>query len=445
MATSAERTGHHAGALGHGKLRQILAYGRKVFALDSLLGGVRDRRIHPQVPTSLIARIVFLLGLLRIRSLNALEPKLAEPWMQRALGARVRAKPLCSVDTIAYSLARADVDSARTSVVRLIQKAERNKLFREGWHAAKRVVAIDGWEPFASFDRHCAGCLSRNVKVKQGDDTITRTQYYHAFVVALLIDERLDVVLDMEPIARADVRAGNSTKSSQNESELTAAKRLLPRLRTAYGKWIDAVVVDALYANGPFLSLADEAGLGVFVILKKATDEPLKDALNLCHGKPADHAFKLNDEHVEIWDRKDIRTLKTYQGAIRVVRALVHRDDDHAPHTWCIGATGCAATLHPKQILAVARGRWHIENTAFHQFTTAWQFDHVFTHSPNAIPALFWIFFLAFNLLQIFLYRQLSTYGRNRGNDVTRTISRLIDEMLDDLVRCVATLDWNSS
>jgi len=38
-------------------------------------------------------------------------------------------------------------------------------------------------------------------------------------------------------------------------------------------------------------------------------------------------------------------------------------------------------------------------------------------------------------LLTLFLYRQLCSYGRDRGNDVTRTISRLVDEMRDDLAR----------
>ena len=60
-------------------------------------------------------------------------------------------------------------------------------MFREGWHAAMRIVAVDGWEPFSSYDRHCPACLTREVKVKQGDVTVTRTQYYHAFVVALLL------------------------------------------------------------------------------------------------------------------------------------------------------------------------------------------------------------------------------------------------------------------
>jgi len=84
---------------------------------------------------------------------------------------------------------------------------------------------------------------------------------------------------------------------------------------------------------------------------------------------------------------------------------------------------------------AVARVRWHIENTGFHQWTTRWHFGHVFTHNANAIRALFWLFFGAFNLLTLFLYCQLRRYGRDRGRNVNRTISRLGHEMLDELAR----------
>jgi len=96
---------------------------------------------------------------------------------------------------------------------------------------------------------------------------------------------------------------------------------------------------------------------------------------------------------------------------------------------------GKALRLAPEKVLAVARARWHIENTGFHQWTTRWRFDHVFTHHANGIRALFWLFFAAFNLLTLFLYCQLRCYGRDRGKHVTRTISRLVDEMWDDLVR----------
>ena len=39
----------------------------------------------------------------------------------------------------------------------------------------------------------------------------------------------------------------------RTRGELTAAKRLIKRVKQTFG-WLDVVVADALYANGPFLT-----------------------------------------------------------------------------------------------------------------------------------------------------------------------------------------------
>lgn len=57
--------------------------------------------------------------------------------------------------------------------------------------------------------------------------------------------------------------------------------------------------------------------------------------------------------------------------------------------------TGKATRLAPEKVLAVARARWHIENTGFHQWTTRWRLGHVFRHHPDALRSLFWLFFAA--------------------------------------------------
>ena len=109
-----------------------------------------------------------------------------------------------------------------------------------------------------------------------------------------------------------------------------------------------------------------------------------------------------------------------------------------------MAVTGTAMRLSSADVLAVARARWHIENTGFHQWTTRWRFAHVFVHDGPGIEALYWLFFAAYNLLTLFLYRQVRRYGRDRGGDGTRTISRLIDEMLDELARLTES-PWDTS
>ena len=436
--------------LAQGRLRQIVAYARKVYALGPLLGEITDGRRTPRTRSELVAASVFFTGLLRIRSFNALEPRLKEECFLRLVGAR-EDELLGSVDTLSRALRVMDLDSVRALSVEMLKKAERNKVFREGWHGALRYFAIDGWEPFCSDHRHCDECLIRQVRVKDADGVEKEVeQYYHRLAVALLIGERFDLLLDFEPLLPKDLRPITAkptkgktqrvAKADLDEGELTAAHRLLRRVKETL-PWLDVVVGDALYANGPFLDAASHLGLGAVVIVKKQTDEPLKEALRIWGNSAPQTTVEDEKAHerIELWDCPDLETLDSYHGGkIRCVRARLTKLDrpDRRPSTWCMLVTGAPQRrLSAEKVLKVARARWHIENTGFHQWVTHWQFDHVFTHYANAIRALFWLFFAAFNLLTLFLYCQLRSYGRDRGKAINRTISRLVDEMRDDLVR----------
>jgi Transposase DDE domain len=439
--------------VGAGQLRRMVAYGRKVFDLGGGLGRVVDSRRAPRTSAELVAATVFYTGLLRIRSFNALEPRLGEKPFLRLVGAAAEKERLCSVDTVGRSLSRMDLDSVRAVSLAMLAQAERNKVFREGWHGALRYMAIDGWEAFSSCHRHCAECLDRRVRVKgRGEELEEVIQFYHRYAVAFLIDERFDLFLDIEPLLPKDLRpltAKGGTgqtqrlvKATEDEGELTAATRLVKRVKQTFG-WIDVVVADALYANGPFLTTLDRLGLGAVIIARKENEEPLREALQLWAGQ-APHKIVEDEkarEKIALWDCHDLETLTSYKGKVRCVRAQVTRLDQPAkpPSTWCMLVAGKATRLAPEKVLSVARARWHIENTGFHQWTTRWRFDHVFLHHPIATPALFWLFLAAFNLLTLFQYLQLRSYGRDCGKDVTRTLSRLVDQMLDELAR------WNSS
>ena len=75
-------------------------------------------------------------------------------------------------------------------------------------------------------------------------------------------------------------------------------------------------------------------------------------------------------ERVDFWDIDEIETLDTYQGKIRAVRAEVTKPDQEKPTTWCFAIIGERARQISRQTaLRIIRARWHIENTAFNQWT----------------------------------------------------------------------------
>jgi hypothetical protein len=437
--------------VGNGRLRQLLAYGRRVYDIARHLGHVVDGRRTPRVGTPWVAASVFYAGLLRVRSFNALEPRLAEKPFLRLIEATDRTERLCCVDTVTRALRVMDLESVRALSVAILRQAERNKVFREGWRGALRYVAVDGWEPISSRKRHCKQCLVRKIKIS-GSDGGTREveEYYHRYAVAMLIDPRFDLVLDFEPLLPSDLRPmvvkgkkrNRLVRPEADEGELTAATRLVRRVKQTFG-WIDVIVGDSLYANGPFLTTLAALRLGAVIVTRKETDEPLRDALHIWEGQAPIATMTTDSEHIELWDCPDIETLSTFAGPIRVVRGRVtkQRSRNQTPSTWCLLAIGAPARrLTASALLQVVRARWHIENTAFHQWTTCWCFNHVFVHDARGIQALYWLFFAAFNLLTLFLYCRLRSYGRDRGKDVTRTISRLVDEMRDDLARFLSPI-----
>lgn len=429
-----------------GKLHQFEKYACNVFNLPALLAAQTDSRRAPEIPTLEVVNSLFHTAVLRIPSLNALEGDLKESDFQQLIGCQPtpEIKPF-SADVVANVLDKVHLPGLQGAVEQVMHKAERNKVFREGSYGGLRCVAIDGWEPFASYDRHCPQCLVRRVKVKRARGEVEEVeQYYHRYVVALLLGPTVDVVLAIEPVLNAEARTDTVGEHAGHEGELTAAHRLLHCLHQSYGSFIDAVVVDALYANGPWMCRLDACGYGGFIVLKKENHEPLKEASALWQSQGACEAYDdaQSKEHIEFWDEDEIETLDTYKGKIRVIRAVITKSEQ-ASSNWCFAIVGQRARqLSRRTALKIVRARWHIENTAFNQWIQQWKLGHVFRHSANAIMAVLLIWTLAFNLLQLFVYRRLKR--PRRPKDPTHTIRHIVEIMLREVATLPEPLPWRA-
>lgn len=137
------------------KLGQFEKYAAKVFSLPGLLAGFKDSRRDPDIPTFDVVNSLFHAALLRIPSINALEGDLKEKDFQNLIGYPAKeGEKVFSAEVIDNVLDKLDLSSVRETIVSVIKQAERNKVFRDGWHGALRFVALDGWEPFCSYHRH---------------------------------------------------------------------------------------------------------------------------------------------------------------------------------------------------------------------------------------------------------------------------------------------------
>ena len=425
-----------------GRLQQFEKYAWKVFDLPRQFDAFSDGRRDPDIPTSRVVNSLFHAALLRLPSINALEGDLKEADFQKLIGLKpTPGTKAFSAEVIGNVLDQLDLTSPRRCIEKVIRKAERNKAFRDDTYGTFRCVAIDGWEPFASYDRHCPHCLVRKVKVKRANGEVEEVnQYYHRYVVAVLVAPLLDLVLGIEPVRNDEARRDDGEDAS-HEGELTAAYRLIDSLHQTYGSFIDALVFDALYANGPVMTKLDACRYGGFIVLKKNHNEPLKEALALWQGQPPCSSYDDRDEHIDFWDVDDVETLETYKGKVRVIRAEITRPQG-IRSTWCFALIGRARTSGVRTALQTIRARWHIENTAFNQWVQYWNLAHVYHHTNNALLAVLLLWSLVFNLLQLFVYRRLK---RQRDpKDPTDTIRHVVEVMLRDLGTISSPLPWTA-
>jgi SEC-C motif/Transposase DDE domain len=428
-----------------GKLHQFEKYACNVFDLPGLLASLIDTRRRPKIPTFDVVNSLLHAALLRIPSINALEGDLKTGDFQKLIGRQPTPTKAFSAEVVANVLDKLQLEGIRNANQDLIHQAERNKAFRDDY-GSLRCVAIDGWEAISSYKRHCPHCLIRKVKKKGADgETEIVEQYYHSYVVALLLGPVIDVVLGIEPVRSEEALRDSDPEHVGHEGELTAGRRLIDWLHQIYGGFIDAIVGDALYANGPVMTQVTQYGYAGFFVLKKENNEPFKEALKLweiegrCEsGQDADRK-----EQVDFWDVDEIETLETYKGKVRAVRAVVTKEDQEEPSTWCFAIVGQRAHRISRPLaLRIIRARWHIENTAFHQWTKYWHLAHVFRHGQNALSAVLFLWALAFNLLQLFIYRRL---GRSRRpKDPTDTIRHLVEVMLRDVATLPAPIPWTT-
>lgn len=479
------------------RLHQFENYVHEAYDVPTLMNGWRDGRLDPKISTFDVVNSLFHAALFRLPSINSLEANLQEADFQKLLGFRPKqGKPIFSAEPIVDVLDSLQLSDVEHTLLDVFWKAERNKAFREGWHNGLRLVAIDGWEPYCSYERHCDACLTRQIEYgpKRGDGTrATRTQYYHRYVVAFLSGATTEVVVGLEPLrTKAQRIAAGDIDCETDEGEETAAKRLLDKLHQQYGTFIDAFLLDGLYADGPlFTKVVNELNYSAFVVLKNPNQQPLKFAEEIfAHWKPSKVIDEpQHHEHVELWDIDNVRTMPNFDGPVRVVKAVVTKTKPKSaprlvksraqrrlekrqaalrerqkiangrapkpaeaavttvepkprePTTWCIAMVGeKAQKVSAEKGHRIMRGRWHIEDTLFHSWVTGWNLDHVYRHTANALLAVILIWTLVFNLMQLFLFRRLKR--QRKPKDPTDTIRHIVEVMKRDIRDLHEPVPW---
>jgi len=406
-----------------GLLSGFVHYTQKRFHLPLLASGLTDKRSQPEIPIRSVVLSLILGEVVHIPSLLQLQEETKQPQWQRWMGYQ---GPI-SHDTFGYVSERLDPEQLRRGARFIHHKLKRGKAFETSKIKGLLCVNLDANEQFCSDHRCCEHCLTREVTSKNAaGQEVKRTQYYHKQVYAQLSGPELSVILDFEPMR-------------QGEEECAAALRLLRRLRADHGpRFFDVVVVDAWYANGPFLkTVAEELGWPVVAVLKQERFEVHQEALALSREKSG-QVVERNGRCVELWDVRSLRFSDSYETPVRVVRALetwTQREqkgpkwDQHQKEqSWMWVVAGELDGYDGAAIRDIGHSRWKIENHAFGQLNQHWHLTHCSHHHPVAVIALLWIKILAFTLFQAFaiLHGKLFRMGKVTFQELRWRIYRSI-------------------
>jgi hypothetical protein len=366
-------------------LPSFTGYLNKVFGFRDYLPPLSDARHEPKISPQTVFQALFYGFVFRLPSLQQLEADLAEPSLQRQVGADRAFRD----DALRYSLCGFALEPLEQMLVGVNRRLKRNKAFDAGRLQGRIVAALDGIEVLASYSRCCDQCLQRRVQVSDGQGRPTeQIQYYHRAVGCQIISSVVKPFLAIEW-----VRPG--------EGEDTAALRLLSSLPERYGSaFFDILLLDALYAQAPVLRLAAQVGWDVVITLKQEARQLYQSAMGLFQRRTADHCFSQQREgklyHVRLWDTEGLPFGEDYPQPVRVVWSQETVTENRyrrgklqpqtSQHEWLWVTTLDPRIFSAAQVRQLGHDRWKLENNGWNDLTQHWAFKHDFLHACKHRP-----------------------------------------------------------
>lgn len=346
------------------------------------MASVGDRRRKPHISAAVVIGSILLMQWARIGSLHGLVQRRPVGYWRGWLGG-----DLPSARTIGRVAAGLSIDDVRGLLHEHYGRRRRNKSLRP-FTGSIRPVIFDGHESSSSYLRSCPRCLRRTITVKGKG----RTQYYHRYVLAMLLYEGGYLLLDVE-------------EQLPGEGEAPCAIRLLKRLLERYPRAFNTVVGDSLYLNPDFCTVAARGGKHFLAVLKDERRDLLVDARGLFECEAATH-FEAGRKHYQCWDIEGFTTWEQFGSPVRVIRSLetttlrrqLTGEEEQMTSEWIWATDIPGEVAGTRSVISLGHGRWRIENNGFNELVNDWHADHVYKHEPNALVVFLLLLLLACNL-----------------------------------------------
>lgn len=333
-------------------VRRLRSFSHRHLHLQKFFRDPGDGRCWPDIPAAALLWALVIGFVLRVGTFHAIESLVGSAC--RAVGVTRR----FSDDALAYFTERLDPGPLRRTLAAVLRRTKRSKAF--GYWIG---LALDGTGAGHSRQARCPLCRPDS----------NGAGFHHRLVAISVVGTGLSLPVDVEPYGPGD-------------SEQTAAQRLLTRAVGHLGqRFADYVVADGLYAQAPFLHLAQQCGLYAIVRLKDNLPALFAAAQARFVDQPPQRTFLAGVDTVELWDADDFDPWETLRWErVRVLRYRQHHPDGTLHEAYWL-TNFPAHVVGPQTLYAMAKSRWEIENQLFNDAKNRYGFTHVRHHHENSL------------------------------------------------------------
>jgi hypothetical protein len=247
--------------------------------MGDFLSLLADNRKKPDIDIKKIFNGYYYGSVLRMKATSTIEQETRDGVLNKRVGD-------ISDDTIGYGLDHLDVESIQKGWYMLARRSKRNGMLRNSPFHDYIVGVFDGIETYSSYNRHCPGCLTREIDTNIG----IKTQYYHRAVVLVLVGYDFPIPIGLEMMKKG-------------EDEVKCALRLLKRIVENLGvRFLDIAICDALYCTPDFFAECKKLGIISGAVLKGNQENLLESALAQKKVTTPVIEIEAAKEKLKLWD-----------------------------------------------------------------------------------------------------------------------------------------------
>ena len=218
---------------------------------------------------------------------------------------------------------------------------------------------------------------------------------------------------------------GSVDSSKKDEGELTVAKRLLSRVAKEHKNTVDVVVYDALALGSGWINHCKTHNITPVIHVKENNIKSIKDVKTQVNQSTEKETWYDEKRECEVKAYEQKFYMDDVQEPLRFVKFTKKKSVTDRSQVLLVTSD---FHIPLKTLYKIMHQRWDIENSIFNKLKTYGALNHCFVHHSNAIEAILYLMSIAYNLMQLFVFKRLS--GKEIKALTQKEMVRLLEKEL---------------